>query len=166
MDKGMIAFIGIVIWHCTHLSWTGFLVEKGNHNSLLELKGVYFGLVEKQKIAKSTELDEEKAEQAARAIEAAEAANKIVAGANQVATTTINMDPDAMIEIETAIELTKLANDRRRTEREQEKDLQKTNSVKMGRVIRMMKRDYHLLGIGIFFSCISGAVDNIIISID
>lgn len=136
----------------------GNLVEQGNHNTLLQLGGVYFQLVEKQKIVKSTEIDEEKAEQAARAIEAAEKNNKIVPNSTEVVTTSVNMNPDALIEIEDAASLTKLANARRKQERIEEALKVKSNSVAMSRVIQLMRPSWGLLAIGIFASGIAGAV--------
>lgn len=126
----------------------GDVVEQGNHDELLALGGIYFNLVEKQKIA---QLKEKLVEKKVEDVDA-------IKGVAAVASTRVNMvnDLNAMIEIEDAKTLTKIAMARRVTEKKEEKNRQHIPSG-MWRTVKLMKPEYPLLITGLLLALLPGA---------
>ncbi|KAI7871025.1 putative ABC transporter protein [Spinellus fusiger] len=129
----------------------GDLIEQGTHNELLALGGVYSELVAKQKISttQTEEVDdsdilEEETRELKREQEAILASGNEKDGTTPLSRVTTGVSVDAFdIKIRKEKEALKLA---------------ATQKAPVGRILKMMRPEWHLLAFGVLGAAISGAI--------
>jgi ABC-type multidrug transport system fused ATPase/permease subunit len=131
----------------------GELVEQGTHESLYAMGGIYYTLVEKQRIAmnESDEAKEEKKE---------EAEIEVVKLASPAHVAIKVENAGGLLSVPNAHTMVEMANARRKAEKKDIKNLAHSRSYTMD-VVRKLRSNWGLLSVGIIAACIAGAVNPI-----
>jgi ABC-type multidrug transport system ATPase subunit len=135
----------------------GVLVEQGTHESLYAQGGVYYQLVEKQRIQmKDTSKDDPEGAE----VETFNVPNQAALLAQKPhQALTIEPAGDKMLAVPDAREMTELANARRALEKKQMKKLKASRERNYTwPVVMRMREHWHLLGMGVIGSVVAGAV--------
>jgi ABC-type methionine transport system ATPase subunit len=136
----------------------GVVVETGNHEELLAKIGVYYNLVQKQKIVMERE---EPVLGADTVLDESDEAIKRALQQEQVLITESAVNPETNIS-ETKIKIDEVKRSNKDLSRKEKEKLEKERMAKestpIWRVIRLMRPEWHLLAFGVCGACVAGCV--------